>query len=312
MRAQWIASPAATARIAARLAGVLAAPAAAYEPFLVENRIVGWVTPERAQRLARWSEVFARSELGVQCAPRLHTTEARTAALAGVAQALSAEGALTAWREERYAVAAEAGAPPLFELERAAARYFGIHTFAAHANGLVGAEGGWRMWLARRSPTKAIDPSRLDNLVGGGVAAGTTFAGTIVREAREEAGVGEDIAGHARCVGVVQICRDVPEGLQRETIYVYDFWLPPDFVPVNEDGEVTEHRLCRPEEVLAVLAADDITGDASLVIVDFLLRHGCVAADDPSFALLQALRHSPVLTPQCDPPARHCTGRANG
>lgn len=311
MRAQWIASPAATARIAARLAAVLAAPVAAYEPFLVEDRIVGWVTPERARRLARWSEVFERSELGVECAPRLHATEARTAALAGIAQALCAEGALTGWREERYAVAADPGAPPLFELERAAARYFGIHTFAAHANGLVGADGGWRMWLARRSPTKAIDPGLLDNLVGGGIASGTTFAETIIREAREEAGVGEDIAGHARCAGVVEICRDVREGLQRETIYVHDFWLPPDFVPVNEDGEATEHRLCRPEDVLSVLAGDDITGDASLVIVDLLLRHGCVAADDPSFAALQALRHPSVLAPQSDPAARRCAGRAN-
>ena len=294
MRAQWIASPAATARVAHRLTQVLAAPTAAYEPFLVEDRIVGWITPERAKRLARWSAVFERSERGVECTPRLRGAKARTAALAEIAQALAAEGALTAWREERYAVAADPAAPPLFELERAAARYFGIHTFAAHANGLVSADGGWRMWLARRSPTKAIDPGRLDNLVGGGIASGSTHAETIIREAREEAGISADSARHAHCAGTVEICRDGPDGLQRETIYVHDLWLHPDFVPANEDGEAVEHRLCPPDDILAVLATDDITADASLVIVDFLLRHGHVAADDPSFGALQAVRHPPV------------------
>ena len=47
---------------------------------------------------------------------------------------------------------------PVFELERAAARYFGVHTYAAHVNGLVRGERRRRMWLARRSATKAIDP----------------------------------------------------------------------------------------------------------------------------------------------------------
>jgi len=294
MRARWIASPDAVARVANRLARELAAPAAAYEPFRVEDRIVGWVTPERAQSLARWPDLFERTERGVACAPRLRTPDARSAALAEVARTLAAEGALTAWRDERYAVAADPGAPPLFDLERAAARYFGIHTFAAHANGLVGANGGWRMWLARRSPTKAIDPGLLDNLVGGGIASDTTPAETIIREAWEEAGIGQDLARHAPCAGSVELCRDRPDGLQRETIYVHDFWLRPDFVPTNQDGEVVEHRLCAPNDMLTLLTGDDITGDASLVIVDFLLRHGHIAADDSSFGALQALRHPPV------------------
>jgi hypothetical protein len=46
-----------------------------------------------------------------------------------------------------------------------------------------------------------------------------------------------------------------------------------------------------------VLATDDITADASLVIVDFLLRRGHIAPDDPSYGALQVLRHPPVLSP---------------
>jgi 8-oxo-dGTP pyrophosphatase MutT (NUDIX family) len=293
MQKQWIARTDAIARIADRLGRALAAPALAYEPFLVASDVVGWVTPERAERLARWPQLFRRRDRALELVPSLDTLEARTEALTTVARTLSAEGALTAWRDERYAVAASPGEPALFELERAAARYFGIHTFAAHANGLVGDDDRWRMWLARRSPTKAIDPGLLDNLVGGGIAAGSDASATMIKEAWEEAGIVESLSRHAQRAGSVDVCRDTSDGLQRETIYVHDLWLPANFAPANQDGEAVEHRLCTPENVVAVLATDDITADASLVIVDFLIRNEHILRGDPSFAALDALRRVP-------------------
>jgi 8-oxo-dGTP pyrophosphatase MutT (NUDIX family) len=291
---RWIAPSAAVASIADRLGRVLAAPTHAYESLVVEGHIVGWITPERAQRLTRWPDIFRRTERGIELTPKLDAPPVRTAALADVARTLSVEGALTAWRNERYAVAVGPDGMALFELERAAARYFGIRTFAAHANGLVGDADRWQMWLARRSPTKAIDQGLLDNLVGGGIAAGSDAAATLVKEAWEEAGLPADAARRAKVVGSIDICRDQADGLQRETIVVHDLWLPADFVPANQDGEAVEHRLCPPDALLSVLATDAITADASLVIVDFLLRRGHIAPGDPAFAALNALRHAPV------------------
>ncbi|HEX8010936.1 MAG TPA: DUF4743 domain-containing protein [Casimicrobiaceae bacterium] len=302
MESKWIAPSAALARIANHLARVLAAPTRAYEPFAVDGRIVGWITPERAARLARWRNVFHRSLHAIELAPSLVTPAARTATLDEIARTLSAEGALTAWRDERYAVAPDGEANPLFMLERAAARYFGIHTFAAHANGLVGGDDYWQMWLARRSPTKPIDPGLLDNLVGGGIAAGSDAGATLVKEAWEEAGLRPDLARRAQAVGAVDLCRDQPDGLQRETIFVHDVWLPADFIPANQDGEAVEHRLCSPAAVLWILATDDITADASLVIVDFLLRHGHIASGDPALAALEALCHPSASALKPTPP----------
>ncbi len=172
--------------------------------------------------------------------PRESTTAAaRSHALARVARALAADGLLTAWRDERYVVSPTFGAPPWFELERAAARYFGIRTYAAHVNGLVRRDGETAMWIARRSPDKPIDPGMLDNLVGGGVAVGQTVASTVIKEAWEEAGVAANTATLAQPAGAVHICREQPDGLQRETIFVHDLWLAPDFVPAGQDGEVS-------------------------------------------------------------------------
>jgi len=265
-------------------------------PLRVAGSVVGWLTPGRARRLGAWPTYFGLGADGVELAASLATRAQRTQALAEVARTLAAEGALSAWRDELYAVAARPGDAPLLELERAAARYFGIRTSAAHLNGVVGSAEGWRMWLARRSATKAIDPGLLDNLVGGGVAAGSSVEATLVKEAWEEAGIDAALARTARRAGEVRICRDQPDGLQRETIHLHDLWLASAFSPENRDGEAVEQRLCAPDDVLAVIATDEVTADASLVIVDFLLRHGHVARDDPSFASLDALRHPPDMS----------------
>jgi 8-oxo-dGTP pyrophosphatase MutT (NUDIX family) len=277
-----------------RLQRVLSPPTKSQVALLVQGRAVGWLVPERAQRLAGWPAYFSVGASGIELAALLVTPAQRTAAFAEVARQLAAEGALTAWRDERYAVAVESGEAPLFELERAAARYFGIRTSAAHLNGLVGSGESWRMWLARRSPAKPIDPGLLDNLVGGGIAAGASVADTLAKEAWEEAGIESGRVRSALPAGEVHICREQPDGLQRETIYVHDLWLPAEFVPQNQDGEAVEHRLCA-RRLFSRCSPPTRSADASLVIVDFLLRHGCIPADDLSFTVLAALRHSSIV-----------------
>ena len=231
----------------------------------------------RAAHVAAFADVFTVDSGGVAFLAALRTAQQRSAAIADVARALAAEGALTAWRDERYAVAPAHGAPPWFELERAAARYFGVRTHAAHANGLVRVDGRLAMWIARRSPAKAIDPGLLDNLVGGGIAAGATVADTVVKEAWEEAGIPAVLAARAGPASRLCIRRDQPDGLQWETIFVHDLWLPADFVPANQDGEAAGHRLVPAREAAALVGNEDggdvMTADAGLVALDALLRH---------------------------------------
>jgi 8-oxo-dGTP pyrophosphatase MutT (NUDIX family) len=262
--------------IAERIAAATRAERPAH-PLRVDGWAFGYVDEGRYGRLAAFSDVFEAAGDGLALHARWRDPAARTAALAGVARTLADEGALTAWRDERYAVARRFEAPPLFVLERAAARYFGIQTYAAHANGLVGSGPAARMWLARRSPGKAIDPGRLDNLVGGGMAAGEAPLETLVREAWEEAGIPAGMATHAQAVGLLSVERIVPDGYQREIIHAYDLDLPADFVPANQDGEVTEHRRVTFDKLAPLLCnvegRDVVTLDATVVALDCLRRH---------------------------------------
>jgi 8-oxo-dGTP pyrophosphatase MutT (NUDIX family) len=284
------------AAIHARLARELAPPTCRMRPLRIDGEAVGWVDDVRAIRLAEFRDVFAVAADHIDFAPGIDDRASRTAAMAGVARALADAGLLTAWRDERYEVARGFGAEPWFELERAAARYFGVLTHAAHVNGLVRrCDGNIAMWIARRSPAKAIDPGMLDNLIGGGIAVGQSIASTVIKEAFEEAGIDATVASRALRAGTVQICRQQPDGFQHETIFVHDLWLAEDFVPACRDGEVVEHRLVALHDAAELIANDErpeaVTADASLVVLDCLLRFGVIAPHAPLRRPLEALRH---------------------
>jgi 8-oxo-dGTP pyrophosphatase MutT (NUDIX family) len=264
------------ARIDARLSRLLAPPARPFAKFVVDDQPVGHLTPDRALRLVAFPAFQQRGDgLTLVCA-----ASDRTAVMAQIIAQLAREGALTAWRDERYAVRVSVDAPPLFEIERAAARYFGIHTYAAHVNGLVRRGDTVAMWLARRSATKSIDPGMLDNLVGGGIASGATIQSTVVKESWEEAGIEAGTAARAVRTAELTIFRQQPDGIQHETIYAHDLWLPAGWSPTNQDGEAVGHRLVPLADVARIIGCDTgpdvMTADASLVARDCLDRLGAL------------------------------------
>lgn len=284
-----------------RLEAILAAPQKRYRPFMVDGVPVGWIDDERALRLTAFADVLIVDHDQVRFVHDISQPGARTVAMERVARELAEDGLLSAWRSERYAVVREFGDTPRFELERCAARYFGIRTFAAHINGLVRTADGIRMWLGRRSPNKAVDPGLLDNMVGGGIAAGASIEATVIKEAWEEAGISAALAAAAQPVGALRICRAHPKGLERETVYVHDLWLDPAFVPAGVDGEVVEFRL----ETLAGAArlaangrgSDVVTADASLVIADCLIRRDLIVTGTADYVALDALRRVSLEPP---------------
>jgi 8-oxo-dGTP pyrophosphatase MutT (NUDIX family) len=227
-----------------------------YVPLFAGAERIGWLRPELAARLAGWPASFrSNAEL---------VTLLQPAALAEIVEKLAEEGFIPGCRNERYRIA------DLFEVERAAARPFGLTTQAVHVNGVADGE---RMWLARRAENKPTDPGMLDNLIGGGMTSGLSAAEVLVKEAWEEAGVPAELARRAKRGGTLNILREVREGVQSEVVYVYDLALPADFAPRNEDGEVSEFRLASFAEVRRLIEqTEELTVDAALVALDFFSR----------------------------------------
>ena len=203
--------------------------------------------------------------------------------MAEVTRDLARDGVILGWRDELIAVSHHYAAPELLRLERAAARHFGVMSYAAHMNGFTRRAGLAHAWISRRSPDKHVDPGKLDNLVGGRIAAGMSVDETLRKEAWEEAGIAPTLLADVSCLGAVRVEYSVPQGLHREIMFVHDIWLPEDYKPVNQDGEVSEIRCMPVEEVLQAILAGDFTLDAGTVMIDGLLRLGAVLPEDRQY-----------------------------
>jgi Domain of unknown function (DUF4743) len=141
--------------------------------FRVGDAQVGSVAQAHLPALRRWPQWLAVLDAAVV----LHADAGqRSDALAEINAGLRAEGLIRAWRDETYPVLARVGDTPLALIERASSRFWGTLTFGAHCNGFVADAAGrpTHLWIARRALTKATDPGKLDNLVGGGVPHGQT------------------------------------------------------------------------------------------------------------------------------------------
>jgi 8-oxo-dGTP pyrophosphatase MutT (NUDIX family) len=179
------------------------------------------------------------------------------------------------WRDELLDVPDDAGAV-VAHVERAVVRVLGIRTRAVH---LVGSTADEReVWIQLRAFDKSTDPGRWDTLMGGQVAAGETVETTLERETMEEAGLRLDqLQRLARAASLV-IRRPVPEGCMREDLDVYEATIPDGLEPSNRDGEVERFECVDRAELVARLAADAFTLEATLILGAWLERRGDAGA----------------------------------
>jgi 8-oxo-dGTP pyrophosphatase MutT (NUDIX family) len=260
------------------LRAAVAHDAAARVPFRVNGKQVGSVARAHLQALRAWPEGLRVDDAGV-------ALQGETSRLSGVLARLNAwlrqRGLIRAWRDEAFALIDPADGSRLATLERAAARFWGTLTLGAHANGYVTDARGRpsRLWIAQRSLTKATDPGKYDNLIGGGVPEGQSPAQALVREGWEEAGLQPAQMAAVRAGSVLCLKRDIAEGLQFEWLYVFDLQLPERLVPQNQDGEVAGFRCLPLDEALALAAGEQMTVDAALVTLDFALRRALLPPD---------------------------------
>jgi 8-oxo-dGTP pyrophosphatase MutT (NUDIX family) len=246
--------------------------AAARVRFHINDVPVGSVGREHLPALRAWpawlhledDELVLRADAG-----------ALQAVLRDINDALRRQGLVRGWREELFPLYDPATLQPLARMERAATRFWGTLTLGAHATGYVSDSAGrpTHLWIAQRAFDKATDPGKFDNLIGGGVPDGQTPWQTLIREGWEEAGLSEALLRDAVAGPVLELRRDIPEGLQHERLYGYDLRLPAGLRPHNQDGEVAGFDCLPLAAALDLAAGDAMTVDAALVTLDFALRH---------------------------------------
>ena len=234
----------------------------------IDDVALGWVRPAVADALVALAGAHA-----VRKAESLHMragsdSVGRSIVVQHWAHALHEQGLLHNWRDEPMTLQHQSS--NFLTTERAAFRSLGMATQSVHLNGWLASPDGMQIWVAERSHHKFVDPGKLDNLVGGGLASGETVAVGLAREAWEEAGL---LFRHVPSpVAQLRINRRIGEGVQDECIHVFDAYLPAHFNALNQDGEVAHAGLMPVADALLLVLAGRFTWDAALVFIYGLLR----------------------------------------
>jgi hypothetical protein len=258
-------------------------------PLLLGGVRVGWVRRDNAEHLRRFPALFrVEAERVVMLAEG--DADHLTHLLDDALEPLAEEGILPKWRNEEFPVLARWGEAPLFRIDRGAVPFLGIRAYGVHVN-------GWRgdkLWIGRRAPDKRVDPDKLDNLVAGGIGAGHGVVETLFKEAAEEADLPRALVAAAVPVGAITYRLDWGVGTRDDVLFVYDLEMPEAVRPRNTDGEIVAFELRAAREVLdQVRRGDDFKFNVNLVLIDFALRRGLIAADDPEYLdLVTGLRRS--------------------
>lgn len=253
-----------------------------FRRFELDGQPVGWIRHALAEDLAAALPGFIATPQRLTMAPEIAGFAARSALLDRAARRLVEQGVISPLRGEHYPVGTGWGVPPLAQLDRAAVAVFGTESYGLHVNGFVrGADGGLSLWVATRARNRAIAPGQYDNMVAGGQPIGLSLADNLLKEAQEEAGLDAALVRRATPVGALRYCLETPEGLKRDRLFLYDLELPRDVVPVNTDGEVESFAL-RSLDWVAESVRETLNWkfNVTLVIIDFLIRHGYLTSEN--------------------------------
>lgn len=251
-----------------------------YLPFIVQETTLGWVRQDRANILKEYGDIISVRDSFLSFAPSIATSEYETA-IAVLVDRLTEAGHVAPKRNELYDVARRVRAPALFRMERAAVSFFGIAACGVHLNGYVRKNDNMFLWIGKRANDRRIEPGKLDNIVAGGQPSGLSLRDNLIKEAAEEAAMPRTLAMRARPVGMVRYCLDTGTGLRRDTLFCYDLDLSEGFIPHNADGETDSFHLLSLEEVCRLMReTKDFKFNVPLVIIDFLIRHGYLSADN--------------------------------
>ena len=267
-----------------------------FRPFYVAGYKVGWIRPEDLPLFEQSPELFAVESERVVLLGEPSSPKERSAQLDAVLRQWRDQGHITGWRDEHYLISNDEGTP-LFSVERSATALLGVLNLGVHLNGFVKRTDGIWLWMARRARNRPRYPGKLDQMVAGGMTAYQSPQQVMKRECQEEAGVPMTLAETLKSVGLVTLCHHNSKGqLRREILYTHDLELPETFQPCNQDGEVEEFQLMPIAEVVRLVAeTDEIKTNCNLVVLDFLVRHGVLHADQAYYAeLVEGLRRSPT------------------
>ena len=270
-----------------------------YRAFFVDEVQYGWAFNDFVDKLKAYDSVFTIEANSLKIDSSLTTCEERSEAIKPVLQQLHKEGIIDTWVNELYAITNNYGDEPALLIERAAVSYFGARGYGVHINGLVEKCDGVYIWIAKRAKDKPFWPGSLDQIVAGGQPAGISLMENVIKESAEEAAIPKSLSSKAELVSEIHYRGETHSernrGLNVDTLFNYDLWLPEDFIPINTDGEVDEFILMSLAEMAHITdTSNDFKANCNLVNIDLLIRRGLISESHPDYNEITQLLYAPA------------------
>ncbi len=270
-----------------------------YRAFFVDEVQYGWAFNDFVDKLKAYDSVFTIEANSLKIDSSLTTCEERSEAIKPVLQQLHKEGIIDTWVNELYAITNNYGDEPALLIERAAVSYFGARGYGVHINGLVEKSDGVYIWIAKRAKDKPFWPGSLDQIVAGGQPAGISLMENVIKESAEEAAIPKSLSSKAELVSEIHYRGETHSernrGLNVDTLFNYDLWLPEDFIPINTDGEVDEFILMSLAEMAHITdTSNDFKANCNLVNIDLLIRRGLISESHPDYNEITQMLYSPA------------------
>lgn len=260
-----------------------------YAPFTIDKQLVGLLRYDLVPILQSHGLVLIQHKQSYDWQSHRNLEENSTH-LAEIIERLEKSGYVYGRRNEYYPLSLNAQNPPKALIERAAMPLFGACGYGVHLNGLVKKDNNIYMWLGKRAVDKITYPNMLDNIAAGGQPYGISPFANLQKEAQEEANIPHELSQQATPVGMASYYHAVKNGIRADAMYLYDLWLPPEFIPTNTDGEVAEFYCYRLTDIIAQLrqVGHNIKYNSALAILDCAIRYGIITPDEPDY---QAICH---------------------
>lgn len=265
------------------------------QPLLIDNSAVGLLHRDNIDLLSR-AMAFCRQDGAYHWQYSGDTAE-RSKVLQRIIADLAAQGFVPGWRDESYALSRDFYSEPKALIERAAMPLFGACGYGVHVNGLTRKHNTTYLWIAQRAHDKPTDPGKLDQIAAGGIPFGISVFDNMQKECAEEAAIPESLSASASAVSMSSYFYQVENGIRADQLFNYDLWLPADFTPRNQDGEVAAFQCLPLTEVMRMVGeGDPFKFNANIVLIDLFIRHGLLTPKHPQYERICAhLNHREAI-----------------
>lgn len=264
-----------------------------YYPLYLRNTIIGWYHKEHYPLHQLMPQLFTYSQRGYQLSNSFLTaplTE-RNKALQHFATLIYTYYPHLVWRNELYGFYQDPQLHhPLFALERGVIPLLGLPAYGTHINGYTHSDEGIKIWVARRSKSKAIAPLRLDQMVAGGLSYQQSITENVRREALEEAMIPLTMTKTVQLNQIISYQVEEKQMIRNDRLFSFDLELPKDFIPHNGDGEVEAFYLLTVDELIDALSAQTpplFKENSALIFIDFLMRHHLIPKTTPHYTIIK-------------------------